>query len=129
MVTLAREDDVVFADHRLVARLGAIREDWRNLKSSSVDTLTKPALLFGVGVAAAAWGARKPSPPKPTVCVCANAKVAPLFSRTILLAVVGPLVSDAIARGLSYLSGETASAPDVEVSEDPGGASYATPDK
>jgi hypothetical protein len=126
MATLAREDDVAFADQRLVARLGAVRADWQNLKTSCVDTLTKPALIIGVVVAAAFWGSRSPSPPKPAECDCASGKVAPLFSRTLILAVVGPLLKDAIARGFTYFRGESTSATGADASAHTRGATAAT---
>ena len=126
MDTLAREVDVVFADQRLVARLRAVRTDWQNLKASCVDTLTHPAVIIGAGVAAAAWGSRAKSPLKPAECQCASGKVAPLFSRTLILAVVGPLLKDAIARALTYFRGEPQSATEAVASADTSGAPAAT---
>jgi hypothetical protein len=115
MICSAREYAVIVADLRLAASVAAVRTDWQHLKTSFRTTLTDPMLIAGVAIAAAAFGARSPVEGKPVECRCANG--APSLSRTVLLAIVGPLLKEAIVSGLANLGGHDAAKPATDASD------------
>jgi hypothetical protein len=105
-------DDVAFADQRLRSRVVAIGIAWNDVKAGMTSAVTSPLAIAVVAFSAAAYGARSPAPAKPVACDCAGEPS--LLSRTLLVALVGPLLKEAVARGLAQLQRlQTPSAPEA----------------
>lgn len=100
------DDDVAFADQRLRSRAVAIGIAWTDVKASMTSAVTSPLAIAVAAFSAAAYGARSPAPTKqaptkPAACACAGEPS--LLSRMLLVALVEPLLKEAVARGFYHL--------------------------
>ena len=100
------EDAVVAAERKLLARARTVRLDWQRVQASSREALTAPTVIGGVALAGAMLAGR--SRPSKDVVECKCIKSSPSFLRAVFLAVVTPLIQDAMVRWLATFSGREA---------------------